>query len=211
AAETALSWSGMAASSETVSSEPPPTDPTGSPQASLLERDADVAVLRALLEAARDGNGKIAAIEGRAGIGKKRLLAEARAIAAGMGVRVLAARGGELEREFAFGLVRQLFEPLLVTVPAEERAELCAGAAGLAAPLFGESGLAEVPASGDVPFAMLHGLYWLAANAALAQPTLLLVDDLHWGDAPSLRWLTYVARRLEGLRLMIAVGTWPPG
>jgi DNA-binding CsgD family transcriptional regulator len=204
----------MRASSElpgsTVFSDPQPIYATGSPQTSLLERDADVAVLRALVDAARDGNGKIAAIEGSAGIGKTRLLAEGRAIAAGMGVRVLAARGGELEREFAFGLVRQLFEPLLATATAEERAELCAGAAGLAAPLFGESRLAEVPASGDAPFAMLHGVYWLAANAALAQPTLLLVDDLHWGDTPSLRWLSYVARRLEGLPLMIAIGTRPP-
>jgi len=83
-------------------------------------------------------------------------------------------------------------------VPAEERAELFSGAAGLAAPLFGESGLDEAPA-GDVSFAILHGLYWLAANAALSRPTLLLVDDVHWADAPSLRWLSYVARRLEGL------------
>ena len=150
----------------------------------------------------------MAVIEGSAGIGKTRLLTEARTIAGGMGLRVLAARGGELEREFAFGLVRQLFEPLLATVPAEERAELFSGAAGLAAPLFGESGLDEAPA-GDVSFAILHGLYWLAANAALSQPTLLLVDDVHWADAPSLRWLSYVARRLEGLPLMIAVGTRP--
>src|SRR5205823_1692038 len=144
------------------------------------------------------------------GIGKTRLLGETRAIGAQMGLRVLSARGGELEREFAFGLVRQLFEPLLATASVEERAELFAGAAGLAAPLFGESGLGEAPATGDVPFAILHGLYWLAANAALSEPTLLLVDDLHWGDAASLHWLTFMARRLEGLPLMLAVGSRPP-
>jgi hypothetical protein len=127
-----------------------------------------------------------------------------------LGLRVLSARGGELEREFAFVLVRQLFEPLLATVPAEERADLFAGAAGLAAPLFDDSGLSEAHGSGDLSFPILHGLYWLAANAALSRPTLLLVDDLHWGDAPSLRWLSYVARRLEGLPLIIAVGTRPP-
>ncbi len=36
---------------------------------------------------------------------------------------------------------------------------------------------------------MLHGLYWLAANFASRTPTLLVVDDLHWADEPSLRWL----------------------
>ena len=54
---------------------------------------------------------------------------------------------------------------------------------------------------------MLHGLYWLAANAAYRQPTLLLVDDLHWADASSLRWLDHMVRRLEGLPLMLAVAT----
>ena len=196
--------------SDTVSAEGTPAPVDGRRPSPLLERDADLAALRALLDAARDGNGRLVVVEGSAGIGKTRLLAEARSIAAGMGLRVLSARGGELEQEFAFGLVRQLFEPLLATAPAEERAELMAGAAGLAAPLFDESGLAEAPAPGDVAFAILHGLYWLAANAALGQPTVLLVDDLHWGDAPSLRWLAFIARRLEGLPLMLAVATRPP-
>jgi len=199
----------MGAMPVSVSPEPP-AGAEGRRRAPLLERETDLAALRALVDAARGGNGGFAVIEGSAGIGKTRLLAETRATTVKMGLRVLSARGGELEREFAFGIVRQLFEPLLATAPAEERAKLLAGAAGLVAPLFGESALAETPASGDVSFAILHGLYWLAANAAFAQPTLLLVDDLHWADAPSLRWLAYLVRRLEGLPLMLAVGTRPP-
>jgi DNA-binding CsgD family transcriptional regulator/tetratricopeptide (TPR) repeat protein len=184
--------------------------PSGATTASLLERAAEIAAMRALIDAARGGDGRFVVIEGSAGIGKTRLLDEARAIAGSAGMRVLTARGGELEHEFAFGIVRQLFEPLLATAPADERAELFAGAAGLSAPLFAESGLAETRATGDVSFAMLHGLYWLAANAAFRQPSLLLVDDVHWGDAPSLRWLAYIVRRLEGLPLVLAVGTRPP-
>ena len=49
-------------------------------------------------------------VEGPAGIGKTRLLSEARREAGEAGVRVLSARGGELEQELAFGVVRQLFE-----------------------------------------------------------------------------------------------------
>ena len=58
---------------------------------------------------------------------------------------------------------------------------------------------------------MLHGLYWLAANFASRTPTLVVVDDVHWADEPSLRWLLYLARRLEGLPLLLLVGTRPPG
>src|SRR4051794_38369337 len=193
-------------------SEPPAPPASGRRAAPLLEREADLAALRALVDAAREGNGTLAVIEGSAGIGKTRLLGEARAIAAELGLRSLSARGGDLEREFAFGLVRQLFEPLLATAAPAERAELFAGSAGLATPLFesralGESADAEGAATSEGSFAMLHGLYWLAANAALSRPTLLVVDDLHWGDVHSLRWLTFMARRLEGLPLILAVGS----
>jgi predicted ATPase len=158
----------------------------------------------------RQGNGTLAFIEGSAGIGKTRLLAEVRATAEHRALQVLSARGGELERDFVFGILRQLFEPLLATASADQRDELLAGAAWLSAQLFGGAGLVEAPAAGDASFAMLHGAYWLAANAALGRPTLLLIDDLHWADEPSLRWLSYLARRLEGLPLMVVVGTRPP-
>ena len=78
-------------------------------------------------------------VEGPAGIGKSRLIAELRERAAGGGVRVLAAHGSDLEREFPFGVVRQLFEPLLAE-PAE-RERLLDGAAAAARPVFEESSL----------------------------------------------------------------------
>ena len=179
---------------------------------SLLEREAQVAALEALAGAARSGGGRFAVIEGSAGIGKTRLLAEARAIAGAAGMRVLAARGGEFEGEFAYGIVRQLFEPLLASAAPELRAELLAGPAALMEPLFGAP---QPAASEDAPpaegsFAILHGLYWLAANVALHQPSLLAIDDLHWADTPSLRWLLYLTRRLEGVPLLVAAATRPP-
>jgi hypothetical protein len=176
----------------------------------LLERDSELATLAAMVEAARVGEGQLVAIEGSAGIGKTRLLAEVRTAAAEAGLDVLAARAGELEREFAFGVVRQLFEPLLARSSEEERGELLSGAAGLAAPLFDEAQLRLGDgASSDASFSTLHGLYWLAANIALRRPLVVAVDDLHWADAASLRWLGYLARRLEGLPLVLVVATRP--
>jgi DNA-binding CsgD family transcriptional regulator len=177
----------------------------------LLEREAQVAGLQALVDAAGSGGGRLAVIEGSAGLGKTRLLAEARRIAGSAGMRALSARSGEFEGDFAYAIVRQLFEPLLVSVPPDLRAELFSGPAVLVEPLFGGSQLSGskgTPAEGS--FAIFHGLYWLAANVAFQQPTLLTIDDLHWADGPSLRWLLYLTRRLEGVPLLVVVGTRPP-
>jgi class 3 adenylate cyclase/DNA-binding CsgD family transcriptional regulator len=179
--------------------------------ATLLERDGELGSIRAAVDGAVLGAGRLVAIEGRAGMGKTRLVAEARATAQAAGFEVLVARGGELERDFAYGIVRQLFEPALAAAGGDERAELTGGAATLAARLFDDGPLeTTIEGEPDTSFAMLHGLYWLAVNVAQRRPTLLAVDDLHWSDLPSLRWLLYVARRLEGLPLLVVAGLRPP-
>jgi DNA-binding CsgD family transcriptional regulator len=177
----------------------------------LLEREPQVAALQALADTAREGGGRYAVIEGSAGLGKTRLLAEARAIAGSTGMRVLAARGGELEGEFAYGIVRQLFDPLLTSVSRGTRTELLSGPTALVEPLFGGWEVADSEHKrAEGSFAFVHGLYWLAANVAFQQPTLLAIDDLHWADTPSLRWLLYVTRRLEGVPLLVVAATRPP-
>ena len=74
-----------------------------------------------MLADAVGGGGRPALVEGPAGIGKSRLLAELRSAAQEDDMRVLTARGSELEREFPFGVVRQLFEPSLMDGEARER------------------------------------------------------------------------------------------
>src|SRR5207248_9225716 len=87
--------------------------------------------------------------------------------------------------------------------------ELLAGAAGLSTSLFASAPTTASADGAESSFAMLHGLYWLAANFASRRPALLIVDDLHWADEPSLRWLVYLTRRLEGLPLLLLAGTRP--
>ena len=175
----------------------------------LLEREAEVAALTAVVDAAASGAGRVVAVEGRAGMGKTRLVAEARALATAAGFEVLLARSADLEQEFAFGVVRQLFEPYLASLSHEERDEALSGTAGLSERLFGDEELTGA-AAGDVSFAVLHGLYWLAANLAARGPTAIVIDDLHWTDAPTLRWLAFLGRRLEGLPLLVVLGLRPP-
>jgi AAA ATPase domain len=173
----------------------------------LLERDTELATIDAVIGAALGGD-RLLAIEGPPGIGKTSLVVEAKTRAREAGMQVLGARGSELERPFAYGVVRQLFEPFLARLSAEERAELLADAAALAAPVFDPVQLAAEPAA-DAPLASLHGLYWLTANVAARRSLLLAVDDLHWCDPPSLRWLAYLLPRMEGLSLVIVVGLRP--
>ncbi|HEX8753946.1 MAG TPA: AAA family ATPase [Solirubrobacterales bacterium] len=166
----------------------------------LIERESELDALTALLDGLAEGRPRMALIEGPAGIGKTRLLAEARRGAEARGIPSLGARGSELEREFPFGVVRQLLEPALMARP--DREALFEGAARIAAAVF-EPASAE-SLSGDASFAVLHGLYWLTLDLVGEKPLLLTIDDLHWCDRPSLRMLAYLVRRLEGMPLMVA-------
>lgn len=169
----------------------------------LLEREGELAQLGALIDAAREGGGRLVLVEGSAGIGKTRLLERAKERGTAAGLHVLHARGGELEREFPYGIVRQLFEPALAGAEKAERRDVLSGAATLATPLFSGDYLTDAAsAEADPAFATLHGLFWLTANLAARRPLLLAIDDLHWADKPSLRWLAYLVRRLEGLPVL---------
>src|SRR5215208_4202132 len=179
----------------------------------LLERSEELARIESALAEACSGRGAFVVIEGPAGIGKTALLAAARTAAADSGMRVLRSRGTELERDFAFGVVRQLFEPPLADAPEAERADLLEGAAGVAADLLGLPGAraTDDPPSSvvDPSFAIFHGLYWLCANLAAAGPLCVVVDDAHWTDAASLRYLAFLLTRLEELNVALIVATRP--
>jgi DNA-binding CsgD family transcriptional regulator len=165
----------------------------------LLERESELAAVEALLDR---GSG-VLVIEGAAGIGKTALVEAACSRAEARGDVVLRARGSELEAGFPFGVVRQLFERRLTSAGPREREALLAGPAAAVRSFL----LGDVAAAGaaDRSFSVLHGLYWLAANAAARRPLLLAVDDAHWADEPSLRWLAYAAPRLEGLAITLIV------
>jgi tetratricopeptide (TPR) repeat protein len=180
----------------------------------LLERDRELERIGRCLRRAHAGHGGALVVEGPAGIGKTVLLAAARDAAEGEGFRLLRARGAELEREFAFGVVRQLVEPVLAGASEEERASLLDGPPGLAVLLLGLPGAhdrmgAAAPVAADPAFAVLHGLYWLCANLAAERPLALVVDDAHWADSASLRFLAFLLPRLEELRVAVLLAARP--
>jgi len=174
----------------------------------LLERDAELTEIGRLSEQACSGTGALLVVEGAAGVGKTRLLEAAAVAGQARGMRVLEASGSELETQLGFGVVRSLLEGALAQASAARRRSLLSGAAGLAEPVLSPSGGGHpgVPAE---PAAVLHGLFWLISNLAEGGPLMLVVDDAHWADGPSLRFLAYLARRMSGLAVLLVVALRP--
>ena len=130
----------------------------------LLERESELAEIARALETASSGEGSLTVIEAAAGLGKTRLLEAALEGAGERGLTALRARGSELERDFPFGIVRQLLEPQLAALGEAERKALFTGAAALARPLFESYVEAPLAAPADAGYGTLHGLYWLVST-----------------------------------------------
>jgi len=167
-------------------------EPTG-----LLERGAELAGIRQLLNAVAAGRGGTAVLEAAPGMGKTALLRWTERAALGVGLRVGRARGSELEQEFAFGVVRQLFASLSVPLADADTPLDPASAAVLA-------GDGAVPPS---LFAVLASLTDLLVRLSRSGPVVLLVDDAQWADVPSMQLLDFLARRVEQLPVLAVVAS----
>jgi DNA-binding CsgD family transcriptional regulator len=167
----------------------------------LLERGAELAGIDGLLATACDGSGALVVIEGPPGIGKSALVRACAERAEGLGMETLHARGDDVSMESSFAAMRELLTPAVGP-------DAFSGSAGLAAPVF--VGDVEVSPVADRAVAVLHGLYWLIADRCDRGPVALLVDDAHWLDQASARFLLYLARRIESLPAALVV-TQRPG
>ena len=173
----------------------------------LRERDEELARAEQLLDRAGAGDGALLALEGAAGSGKTRLLREIAARAEERALTVLTGRGSELERGFAFGVLRQALEPALAALDAPVRDALFDGPAATARAALG----GPATAARD-PYAVLNGLFWLLSALANRNPLLLALDDVHWADEATLRFLGFAALRLDSVPALVAIGTRPaPG
>jgi DNA-binding CsgD family transcriptional regulator len=172
----------------------------------LLERDIELGLADRFLDGVRGGEGGILVLEGPPGIGKTSLLRAVAERAATHPLEMLHARASQLDQGFSFGVACQLLERRMREAPVAERQELTAGSARHALPALG---MAEGDVEGDAGRRSLDGLYWLAANLAGRAPLLLCVDDAHWADRSSLRWLLYTAARLAGVPLGVVMTTRP--
>ncbi|WP_405905603.1 AAA family ATPase [Streptomyces sp. NBC_00828] len=180
--------------------------------APLWERDEEVATLEQAIGALcadSDSSGSLLVFSGDAGLGKTSLLAEARRIAEGNGCAVWSARGGETVTSVPFNVVRQLLQPALVSLLSEEAREYLGDWYDIAGPALG---IAEPGDRQPDPQGVCDGL--VAAVRRLAKrewPLVLLIDDAHWADQETLRWLAAFAERLDDLSVLVVVARRPGG
>jgi DNA-binding NarL/FixJ family response regulator len=135
-------------------------------------------------------------VEGPAGIGKSALLAAATDLD---GVLVVRARCHPLEQDAAWGVARQLFERLRGRPGWDS---LTTGAAALAERALAPEA-AEPATGGEAMHAAVRGLVWLVANLCERSPAVLVIDDVHWADPASLRWLAVLAGSVHELPLAV--------
>ena len=178
---------------------------TVTPLPGIRGRAAETRVLDEALDRTASGQLAVVLIEGEAGIGKTRLLAETLAEARGRGMQVAAGRAEELERGRPFGLVAGAFG-CVRSAPDRRRAAigelLVTGGAGDGGPI-------TVTSDPGLQFRVVDAFADLAEELALSGPLLIAVDDLQWADPCSLLTLGVLSRRLARLPVAL-IGCYRP-
>jgi DNA-binding SARP family transcriptional activator len=180
------------------------------PRRAIVGRDAELAELVAGLEDARAGRGRLFLLAGEPGIGKSRLAEELIAHARARDALVLVGRCWEAGGAPAYWpWVQSLRAYMRESDSAALRSQLGAGAADLAQivpelrerfPALPQPAALE---SEGARFRLFDATAEFLRNASASRPIVLVLDDLHAADAPSLLLLRFVARQLRSSRMLL--------
>jgi DNA-binding SARP family transcriptional activator/tetratricopeptide (TPR) repeat protein len=176
----------------------------------FVGRESELAELMAALADARAGRGRLVLVGGEPGIGKSRLAEELAARAEELGARVLSGRCWEAGGAPAFWpWVQALRGYIRAREPEALRPELGPGGPDLAQllPELHEL-LPELPepptlAPDGARFRLFDATATLLRNAACVRPLVVVLDDLHAADTPSLLLLEFIADELDGTHVLI--------
>ena len=178
-------------------------------EAPLIGREAELARLDAALARMLDQGGQVVLLRGEAGIGKSRLIREFSAHAAARGLPTALGLCHETEQILPLQPWVDALRGERGTLDLGLVRRLGPGAAQLAR-VFPELQTAGTPESAGEQYAQLFdALIRLIAELTAERPLVLVVEDLHWADGLSARFLAFLARRVERLRLLV-VGSMRP-
>jgi DNA-binding SARP family transcriptional activator len=192
---------------------PEPKSAVETPSGAFVGRDSELAALVAGLDDAFAGRGRIFLLVGEPGIGKSRLAEELIACAESRGARVLVGRCWEAGGAPAYWPWVQSLRAYLREAPSDLLLpELGVGAADLAEILpelrehFPDLPEAPSPGAEGARFRLFEAATSLLLSATRDRPLVLVLDDLHAADEPSLLLLRFVAREIASSRLLVVCG-----
>src|SRR6266852_1387204 len=176
----------------------------------LIGRTAELAAFHLLIDQGKSGRGQVALLSGEAGIGKSRLVAEAKVAAAAQGFLLL--QGNCFQPD-----ISSPYASLLDLLRSSAANQLAATTATELAPFARELHQLlpdvvplppdQAPLVSSDPEQEKRRLFAALAHfftgRAATQPVLLIIEDMHWSDDTSLQFLHYLARRCSAHPLLI--------
>jgi len=174
----------------------------------LVGRQHELDVLGECLDAALAGDPRLVVCRGEPGIGKTRLAEEMAVRATGEGVPAVWGRGVDADGAPPYWAWRQFLRATAEVVDVAGLADehrLTADVSRLAPDVFPSTGQTTDHGSSEDRFRQFDAVGRLLRHIAARTPLVIILDDLHWADQPTLLLLQHVARTLTDERLLFVV------
>ena len=181
----------------------------------LIGRQAELTALRLLIERAKSSKGQVVLLSGEAGIGKSRLVAEAKTDATAQGFLLLQGHCFPTDRSCPYAPLLDLLRSHFASQSIAEIATALQPFAREFAQLIPDlvpplpDAAPTAPLAPPEPEQEKRRLFealtrWFTALAT-KQPLLLMIEDVHWSDETSLDFLHYLARRCTASSLLVVL------
>jgi DNA-binding CsgD family transcriptional regulator len=155
----------------------------------LIERDEELAALRAMFAEASSGHGGVVVVTGTVASGKTAVLRQFAEYAGQHGAAVLGAAASRIESSLPFGLINQLLHDAQLGTERGRRV----------------TQLLDWRGGGEVGAPLLRLLREALLELAERAPLVITVDDVHLADPSSLECLQYLANQIRSTRMLLVI------